>query len=62
MDELTLYKKMYATLCGGMDDFLQRLEELKADGELQQPLRRALEEAEELFVSYTPRQDREKAQ
>ena len=50
LDDIDILRRMYATLCGGMDDALTLLEAGNV-WEAKQVLLHALEGAEELYVS-----------
>ena len=45
------YKKMYAILCGAIDDVIDPLEEIPLAVPSARKLRDALEEAEELYIT-----------
>ena len=44
------YQKMYALLCGAMDDEIAHLEQITLAITYESVLRRALEDAEELYI------------
>lgn len=48
------YKKMYAILCGAIDDVINPLEEIPLAMECVEKLKAALLEAEEIFITTTP--------
>ena len=50
IDDIDILRRMYATLCGGMDDALTLLEAGNV-WEAKRVLRRALERSEELYIS-----------
>lgn len=45
------YRKMYAILCGAVDDVIEPLEKIPLAHDAVQTLRRAMLEAEEVYVS-----------
>ena len=47
------YKKMYAILCGAIDDVIDPLEEIPLAIPSVKKLRNALEEAEEVYIETT---------
>ena len=48
------YKKMYAILCGAIDDVIDTLEEIPLALPSAKNLRNALEQAEEIYIETTP--------
>ena len=48
------YKKMYAILCGAVDDVIDTLEEIPLALSSARILRKALEQAEEIYIETTP--------
>ena len=48
------YKKMYAVLCGAVDDIIDTLEEIPLAFSSAKILRNALEQAEEIYIETTP--------
>ena len=48
------YKKMYAILCGAIDDVIDTLEEIPLAFSSAKILRNALEQAEEIYIETTP--------
>lgn len=48
------YKKMYAVLCGAVDDIIDTLEEIPLALSSARILRKALEQAEEIYIETTP--------
>ena len=51
------YAKMYAVLCGAIDDVITPLEQIPLATPAAKRLRRALEEAEELYISSSSQPD-----
>ena len=51
------YAKMYAVLCGAIDDVITPLEQIPLAIPAVKRLYRALEEAEELYISSSSRSD-----
>ena len=48
------YQKMYAILCGAIDDVIDPLEKIPLAVPSARKLRAALEEAEELYIATSP--------
>ena len=48
------YKKMYAILCGAVDNVIDNLEEIPLAVPSAKILRKALEQAEEIYIETTP--------
>ena len=56
LDDIDILRRMYATLCGGMDDALTLLEAGNV-WEAKRALQHALEVSEELYISGTSAAD-----
>ena len=52
------YAKMYAVLCGAIDDVITPLEQIPLATPAAKRLRHALEEAEELYISSSSQPDK----
>ena len=48
------YKKMYAVLCGAVDDVIDTLEKIPLAFSSAKILRNALEQADEIYIETTP--------
>ena len=48
------YEKMYALLCGAVDDAIDSLEKIPAAEHISQSLQAALLEAEEIYIRTSP--------
>ena len=48
------YKKMYAVLCGAIDEVIDPLEQIQAAEHILETLQDALLEAEEIYIETTP--------
>ena len=51
---MTDYKKMYAILCGAVDDVIDPLEQIPLARDCVEKLKAALMEAEEIFIMTSP--------
>lgn len=54
---MTDYRKMYAVLCGAVDDVIDPLENIPAAVPLAAVLRSALEQAEEIYIATAPEEE-----
>ena len=48
------YRKMYAVLCGAIDDAIEPLEKIPEAAQIAQALQNALYEAEEIYIDTSP--------